>query len=113
MQCEIAVLEYEVLFRCVAISLDYVHPSVTFDLIKDVVQLPSSYHELFELDSETDLWVLTVYPQKVMLCQETSCFSTDMTSFQIVLDIEETGNDKLIVVHTLNRTDTFHTEVTV
>ena len=42
LQCEIAVLEGEVLFRRVAIPLQYVHPCVTLDRIEDIIQLPSS-----------------------------------------------------------------------
>ena len=77
------------------------------------MQLSSSYHELFELHPETDLWVLTVYAQKVMLGQESSRCRTDVMRFQIVLDVEKSRNDKLVSVHALDRANTLHAEVTV
>ena len=84
LQSQVAVFENEVLFTCKPVALDDISPSVAFDHVKDLVQLPSSKHELKELVTEHYLRVVVSNLQVILLREESSSFLADWELLDIV-----------------------------
>ena len=54
-----------------------------------------------------------MYSQNIVLCEEGTSFRTNMMRLEVILDIEESWNHELFLVHALDRADSFHAEVAV